>query len=273
MNFSSLVRNKYYELTPSERKVADYILVTGAKIIFNTMNDIKKHTKVGDATIIRFCQKLGFSGFSDLKIEIAKEDFNQTARLTKEDTYLERVGYLQEIIQATARQLDKGAMALAVKQLAQARHIYIFGVGGSGQSSLILESMFLRVGLKAHAVIDSHYQAQVAAILDQRDLVIVFSLSGRTLDSLAAAKIAKQNGVPIIAITTHLNSPLAREADIILQTVVDEFLNGGSLVGKLSQQVVCDLLIWEYSKQEKIDTTALREKILRSILPKRSDLE
>lgn len=41
------------------------------------MSDIKKNTKVGDATIIRFCQKIGFSGFSDLKIEIAKEDFSQ----------------------------------------------------------------------------------------------------------------------------------------------------------------------------------------------------
>ncbi len=41
------------------------------------MSDIKKKTKVGDATIIRFCQKIGFSGFSDLKIEIAKEDFSQ----------------------------------------------------------------------------------------------------------------------------------------------------------------------------------------------------
>ncbi|EMF0424318.1 MurR/RpiR family transcriptional regulator, partial [Enterococcus hirae] len=76
MNYIYLIREHYPLLTRSEKKVADFILNSGKTIIYSTMNDIKKNTKVGDATIIRFCQKIGFSGFSDLKIEIAKEDFS-----------------------------------------------------------------------------------------------------------------------------------------------------------------------------------------------------
>lgn len=77
MNYIYLIKEHYPLLTKSEKKVADLILTSGKTIIYSTMSDIKEKTKVGDATIIRFCQKLGFSGFSDLKIEIAKEDFSQ----------------------------------------------------------------------------------------------------------------------------------------------------------------------------------------------------
>lgn len=77
MSYIYLIKENYPFLTKSEKKVADFILNSGKTIIYSTMSDIKKNTKVGDATIIRFCQKIGFSGFSDLKIEIAKEDFSQ----------------------------------------------------------------------------------------------------------------------------------------------------------------------------------------------------
>lgn len=77
MNYIYLINEHYPLLTKSERKVADFILNSGESIIYSTMNDIKTKANVGDATIIRFCQKLGFSGFSDLKIEIAKEDFSK----------------------------------------------------------------------------------------------------------------------------------------------------------------------------------------------------
>lgn len=271
MSFALLVHEKYYLLTQSEKKVADYILIAGPEIVFQTMGDIKKHTKVGDATIIRFCQKLGFSGFSDLKIEIAKEDFNNEGKSVKQDAYLARVDKLYDVLNKTAHNLNKTEVKKVVAELVKAKNIYIFGVGGSGHSSCELESMFLRVGIKAHSITDPHYQAQVASVLDEQDLVIVFSLSGKTLDILETIKIARANQVKIVAITTYLNSPVATAADFVLQTAVDEFLNGGSLSGKLSQLLVCDLLIWEYEQQQKIDTVALREKVLRSILNKRTD--
>lgn len=73
MNYIYLINEHYPLLTKSERKVADFILNSGESIIYSTMNDIKTKANVGDATIIRFCQKLGFSGFSDLKLKLLKK--------------------------------------------------------------------------------------------------------------------------------------------------------------------------------------------------------
>ena len=49
----------------------------------------------------------------------------------------------------------------------------------------------MRVGIQAKAVLDPHYQAQVASLLTDRDLVIIFSLSGKTKDTYDSLKIAK----------------------------------------------------------------------------------
>ncbi len=71
------------------------------------MSDIKEKTTVGDATIIRFCQKLGFSGFSDLKIEIAKEDFSKKEYPSSEKYYDIIATHLTEALYSTAHLLDE----------------------------------------------------------------------------------------------------------------------------------------------------------------------
>lgn len=272
MKYTYLIRENYPFLTKSEKKVADYILNSGNTIIYSTMSDIKKNTKVGDATIIRFCQKIGFSGFSDLKIEIAKEDFSQKKEQpTSKKYYDEIANNLTEALHSTIRLLDEEKLNDAVKMITQLKNIYLFGVGSSGNTSLDLESMFLRVGVQAKAVLDPHFQAQVASLLTVNDLVIVFSLSGKTKDTYDSLKIAKKNGAKIIAITNYIHSPIGKSADLVLQTAIEEFLNGGSLAGKISQLYICDLLVQGYEQNNNIDSVGLREKVLRSIIDKSID--
>ncbi|MDU4271635.1 MAG: MurR/RpiR family transcriptional regulator [Enterococcus hirae] len=270
MNYIYLIREHYPLLTRSEKKVADFILNSGKTIIYSTMNDIKKNTKVGDATIIRFCQKIGFSGFSDLKIEIAKEDFShQKEQPSSKKYYDEIANTLIDALHLTIRLLDENKLDNAVQMIKQAKNLYLFGVGSSGNTSLDLESMFLRVGVQAKAVLDPHFQAQVASLLTDQDLVIIFSLSGKTKDTYDSLKIAKKNYSKIIAITNYIHSPIGQSADLVLQTAIEEFLNGGSLAGKISQLYICDLLVQRYEQKYNIDSVELREKVLRSIIDKR----
>lgn len=245
---------------------------SGKSVIYNTMSDIKAKTKVGDATIIRFCQKLGFSGFSDLKIEIAKEDFSQKQELPKEAKYFTEIAVgVKEALNATESLLNEETLADALQLISQSNNIYIFGVGSSGTTSLDLATMFLRVGVKAHAVVDPHIQAQVASLLDEGDTVIVFSLSGKTKDTYDSMKIAKKNGAKILAITNYLQSPIGRTADFVLQTAIEEFLNGASLAGKISQLYLCDILVQGYERKNNVDSIELREKVLRAIIDKSID--
>ncbi|MEY8446226.1 MurR/RpiR family transcriptional regulator [Enterococcus ratti] len=272
MSYIYLIKEHYPLLTRSEKKVADFILHSGKTVIYSTMSDIKEKTKVGDATIIRFCQKLGFSGFSDLKIEIAKEDFSQKQEHPSSGKYYEEIAKsLIEALHSTVRLLNEEKLDQALQLINQMKNIYIFGVGSSGNTCLDLENMFLRVGLQAKAILDPHFQAQVASLLKEDDLVIAFSLSGKTKDTYDSVNIAKHNGAKILAITNYIHSPIGQASDIVLQTAIEEFLNGGSLAGKISQLYICDLLVQGYEQKNNVNAVELREKVLRSIIDKSID--
>ncbi len=106
--------------------------------------------------------------------------------------YDEIANSLTEALYSTIRLLDEEKLNEAIKMITQSKNIYIFGVGSSGNTSLDLENMFLRVGVQAKAVLDPHFQAQVASLLTVNDLVIIFSLSGKTKDTYDSLKIAKK---------------------------------------------------------------------------------
>ena len=55
-------------------------------------------------------------------------------------------------------------------------------------------------------------------ILNPNDLVIIISQSGETSDTLAALKLAKSRGVPVLAIVNVVGSSIARAADYVLYT-------------------------------------------------------
>lgn len=273
MSYLENIHANYTYLTKSEKKVADYIVSSGEKVLHQTLVDIKKATMVGDATIVRFCQKLGYNGFSDLKIDIAKEGFPSSISnhsVSSEETFVKVVeNRLIKAIQETSVLADEEKLKLAVEYIHKAKNIYIFGVGSSGITARDMESRFLRGGVEAKAITDSHYQAMSASLFTEKDVVIALSLTGKTKDIYDALSIAKENKATIIAISNYVLSPIAQISDVILQTAIEEYLlNGGSLTGKVSQVFAIDLLITYYEKTYGINELQMREKVARSIINK-----
>ncbi|KRM72157.1 MurR/RpiR family transcriptional regulator [Lacticaseibacillus brantae] len=266
-----LIQAQYDNLTKSERKVADFVLSQGNKIIYATMTEIKEATGVGDATIIRFCQKLGFNGFSDFKIELAKEDYTQQATKRPSAYYDEIANYISTALDATAQLIEPTKIDQTVSLMQQAKHIYLFGVGSSGEVATSFAGILLRVGVQATAVSDPHFQAQVASLLTADDVVFGFSLSGRTKDTFDALRVAKENGATIIAVTNYLTTPIGKMADVVLQSAMQELFNGGSVAGRVSQLYICDVITRNYENKNQVDAVALRERVLRAVIDKSID--
>lgn len=272
MGLAQLIQEKYHALTKSEKRIADYLLKNKEQAVYQTMKDVTEAVEVGDATLIRFSQKLGFNGFSDLKIAIAKEEFTSQYEGDNDHQFYDRILENQvKVLESTRQLLDPEVVLQAIEAITKAKRIYIIGVGSSGLTAASLEKMLLRVGVHATHSVDPHFQAHALALLGPEDLVICFSLSGRTKDIHDSLKIAKENHTPIIAITNFKSSPIAELGDIVLQTANEEFFDGGSLAGKISQLYISETLVRGYEIKNKIKTVELREKVLRSIIDKTLD--
>ena len=109
---------------------------------------------------------------------------------------------------------------------------------------------------------------QTADLLKKTDLIIGISLSGKTLELFESIKIAKEQKAQIITITSSDYSPLAQLSDINLQTVNEEFFDGGSLTGKISQLYICEILVKNHERLYKDKSIQSREAIIRAVMDK-----
>ncbi|MFH5836435.1 MurR/RpiR family transcriptional regulator [Proteiniclasticum sp. C24MP] len=268
MKYITMIDSFYPSLSKTEKTVADYVKKEKDQIIYQTLQEISKNINVGEATILRFCYKIGFDGFQDLKLNIAKEEPNPDQSV--EGDYIEQVtANITRSITETKAVLDMENLEAAVDLMVKGKRIVIYGIGASGNAAQELESRLLRSGKITHAVIDNHFQLMTSSILSEEDVIIAFSLSGSTLELVDSLNMAKKNNVNIIAVTNHILSPVASLADVVLLTAGKESpMNGGSLTGKISQLYIIDLLITGYSLRDPQLTAEMRERTALSILDK-----
>lgn len=106
----------------------------------------------------------------------------------------------------------------AVKLLQDARRIYVTAAGTSYHAGLYYSLLTYKiVGVPVIPFIASEYHVYEKAI-DSRDILIVISQSGETIDSLMALRAFKECGARIIALSNVVDSAIPRESDIALYT-------------------------------------------------------
>lgn len=268
MRYISIIQSFYPSLSKGEKKIADYVIAEKDQIIYQTLQEISKCIGVGEATIVRFCHKIGFEGFHDFKLSVAKEIPNST---TEEGVhYVDYITMnLQNAITSTKQILNKEKIEAAVDLILSAKRVFFYGVGTSSNAALDMQSRLLRYGKTSAVVSDAHFQAMTSSVLGEEDLVIAFSLSGYTQDIVESLSIAKANGVKIITITNHTLSPAAEFADVVLLSAGKESpMDGGSLSGRVSQLYIIDLICTGYALRDAERSFAMREKTANSVMKK-----
>ena len=117
-------------------------------------------------------------------------------------------------------------------------------------------------------------------ILNKDDLVIIISQSGETSDTLAALKLAKSRGVPVLAIVNVVGSSIARAADYVLYTYAGPEIAVASTKAYMVQMCVLYLfalrLAYARGKLEEAETKRLTAELLRAgevIKPRLNDCE
>jgi len=247
------IRSNYARLSEKEKKIADYILNDPDQIIHGTINEVAEDLNVADATVFRFCKRIGFKGYQAMKIALASEivtsnqQVDEDIEILKDDdekTIAEKI-FRSNIrtLENTLEILDTAAIQKAVDILLHANRVELYGTGGSAVIAMDGFHKFVRTGVKAFAFIDSHFQLMAASQLTEKDAAVVISHSGTNKDTLAILKTAKNNGAKTIAITGYPKSPIAQHADISLYTSSEDTeYRSESLSSRIGQLSLIDAL-------------------------------
>jgi DNA-binding MurR/RpiR family transcriptional regulator len=251
------IRSVYSALPRSERKVADYVLDHADEIIYASVTDLAQILDVSESTIVRFCQRLGYQGYQEFKILLAR-DLGAPIRDTYESispqddvaTVVRKTLHISsQALTDTFSVLDPDNVKCASEFLVTAYHVYIFGCGGSGGIAAIAGQKLLRLGLPTTVCTDPHTQTLLAGMATDRDVVIGISYSGHNEDVVRAMRVAQERRVKTVAITNYPTSPAARLADVTLLTGAAETPqfseSGPSRVVQLGIiDVLCTCFLW-----------------------------
>lgn len=272
------IRSAYSSLTPTERKVADYCLERPEEIIYLSITQLGERCGVGEATIIRFSQAVGFSGYQALKLSLAlelasRQDNPTGGTLGPNDsieTLIDKTTAMNaSALQDTSRMVHPRTLEKAVEAIISAKRLFFVGVGTSGLTALDAQGKFLRIGMLAFAVSDAHHQIMAMAHVTQGDVCVGFSHSGSTKDTVDCMSLAKENGAFTIAVTDAFKSPITEFADIVLLTSsAEDPLQGGSMRSKLAQVHMIDLIYTGVAHRLGDKVVELRKKTALSVVDK-----
>jgi DNA-binding MurR/RpiR family transcriptional regulator len=240
-------------LSPAEDRVAEQVLADPRGTAAKTISELADAATTSQTTVLRFCKRLGLSGYPRLRLALAEEsarprvqratqtDINATDSI---DDVIRKVAFVEaKAVEETAQQLDREALAETAKLTARAVRVDIYGSGASAVVAADLQQKLHRIGSHAFAYSDPHMALTSAALLGPRDCAIGISHSGTTRETIESIAIAKANGAHTAAITNFPLSPLALAVDIVLTTVASETpLRSGATASRIAALTVVDCL-------------------------------
>lgn len=258
MQVSFLMEQHKPNFTKSEHKIYDYIVSNREKVLYYSLTELSEACRVAEATVLRFFKKLGFKGFQEFKFSYAQE-VADTSTDDSDRTYAGKIkNNIIQAIENTHDIVDMDVLNTVIDKIDATDDLLIFGVGASGIAGMDMQNRLMRIGKHATVITDPHAQVMRASTARENTVVVAMSLTGSTKDIVDSVKIAKEKNATVIAITNYIKSPLTKYSDhVLLMSAKESPLDSGSLVSKITQLYVIDLIctgltMKNYESAEKI---------------------
>lgn len=228
---TTIIDKIYSELpamSQSDQKVAKQVLANPEKIVNSTISELAKIAVVSGASVTRFCHNLGLTGFHDLKIQLAQVSGNEKShslqKIAKDDlqTALKQIGDNKVAeIEATLNNIDSQVLKKVLDLLTNSKIVQVSAEGDTYPVAEDAVYKFNQIGILAMASGGNVETAIAQSMnLNAQDCLLVISNSGESAALLKQIKVAKEQGIKVIAITNRADSPIALQADYHLRTAV-----------------------------------------------------
>ena len=253
----SKIKTKYFELRPSEVKVADFVLRNAKEVSKMSIKNLSDKIGVSEPTIIRFVKSIGYKGYREFKdgiiVDMANSNYQENIsrlhgfNLKKEDKIQDvaqkTINTTINILEETLKSISNQSLEEAIDLIINAKRINIYGVENSMTVINDLANKLLYSGLDVRFYNDIYMQNLSANNLNEEDLAIGISYSGTTKDTVEVIKRAKNSGAKTLIITNFEKSMISNYADVVIHTSNSKNdIYGNAIFSRTSQIVIVDML-------------------------------
>lgn len=255
----SRLRDHWQTLSASERRVAESILSTYPQVAFATVNDVAAGAETSARSVMRFVQRLGYAGFSELQAElradVERRWSSPIARLGLARGGTDVADIVSVSLERAAVNLDSTASidALDIEPAARALvkaggSVFLFGAGKALAlaSYLWFELMLLRP--RCYLLSGGHLEVLDQLIdLSRKDAVVVFDFRRYPRLGSTIASLAKSRGAHVVTISDAHMSPASVHANESFavrtesNSVLDSYVAAFALVDLVAEMAIKEI--------------------------------
>ncbi|MCD9460943.1 transcriptional regulator HexR [Marinibactrum halimedae] len=228
-NLLSMMSSDTIKLSKSDKKIVTIIQRNPKQVIHYSIATLAQMAEVSEPTVNRFCHKLGCDGYPDFKLKLAQQLSSGSHLFVdnmerNDDTYTV-MQKIMESIQSSVQLIGKSTSPESINQAASllldCNSVSFFGMGASGPVALDAQHKFFRFGMPVIAHTDYINQRMICSMLNEKDVSVFISYTGRTEAIVESARLARDRGAPTIGLTRD-GSPLASCCNVVLNAVTAE---------------------------------------------------
>ena len=210
------------------RQCAEFIAANTDRIAVSTVAELASGADVPPSAVMRFCQILGFSGFSEMQ-RLFREayspgwpDYATRLKNLKAEGAGSPQALLAEFIEAgrlsleaLAKSADEAVLTQAVALLTQADTIHVVGLRRAFPVATYLAYVFEKMAVSA-MLHDGVGKLDHRFALRTGDALLAITFAPYSEETLALAQDAKARGLPVVGLTDRMTSPLVRFCDAVV---------------------------------------------------------
>lgn len=220
------IRSHLASLIPTEQAVALVLIDRPDAVIEMSSQQVAAAAGTSRATVVRACQSLGFTGYQQLRVMLAR-DLGPAGAASSDGTAAEEQTTLAGTVRASfagvgtalpamTALLDDEDLNAAVRTLADARRVLVCGNGLSGPLAQLAAHRLLTLDRSVDAPADTITQQIVARHMTPEDALLAISGSGANEITARCATVAHEAGATVVLVTAFRRSPLVAVADVSL---------------------------------------------------------
>lgn len=250
-------------LSPTEQRIADYILKHTYEVLDFTVKDLAAASEVSEATVIRMCQHIGFTGYWPLRVSLTAElakyqvDKDRNA-VSGSNQVINILDEYSQMLENLKQNINCEQIQTVVNLLNSCSTVHLIA---TGNTTPLIEHMAFRLGrLGVRSTFsgqDSYFMNQIN-LASEDDIVLAVSQSGSSKSVIDGATLARSKNLKVIVITAYSNSPLAALADRVVickgdYSRFDFYVKYNHLAEMTTIELILDLLERNETVRKKVE--------------------
>ena len=245
MDFYKMISVNTDKLNKNELELLDFCMKNPNSVKTMKINDLAENTFTSSASIVRFCKKLGFTGFAEFKASFALNIKNSEENF--KNHFKENSPNLFKDIDKSIELINEDVLDEILELLHNANRIEFFGEGSSRIVCSEVAKKFRTIGKTAFNYDDNSMMYISAASLTENDVIFAVSISGETVQVLKALNIAKTKGAKIISLTDISNNSQSKLSDKCLYVTSTSFTReNNSIVSRTQALIIAEYVFFRY---------------------------